>query len=109
MESGIQRANYTRPVKESNEFAGSFSNHAIRAVATDGLNQVKYLVVNDSNQCKIIFNFLKVVLAAFADCQLVTWNFKSMEFMRETTLSAAPTFIQIHRHRQVSNLFFFTS
>jgi len=49
MESGIQRANYTRPVKESNEFAGSFSNHAIRAVATDGLNQVKYLVVNDSN------------------------------------------------------------
>lgn len=40
----------------------------------------------------------KVVLAAFASRKLVTWHFKSSDVIRETDLSSAPCFVQIHRH-----------
>jgi hypothetical protein len=45
------------------------------------------------------FEFVQVVLGAFTNGQLTTWNFKSVEIVRETNLNAAPSFIQINRHR----------
>ena len=45
MESGIHRATYTRPKQDSEESLTTISNHAIRGVATDGLNQVSRLLI----------------------------------------------------------------
>ncbi|XP_046440161.1 WD repeat-containing protein 36-like [Daphnia pulex] len=77
MQSGIHRATYLRlDTEESSKLP--FTRNAVRGVVSDGLNQV--------------------VLGAFTNGQLTTWNFKSVEIVRETNLNAAPSFIQINRH-----------
>jgi len=102
MQSGIHRATYLRLDTEESSIL-PFTRNAVRGVVSDGLNQVrlKYLkkkLYSYTNH-KITFKRVQIVLGAFTNGQLTTWNFKSVEIVRETNLNAAPSFIQINRHR----------
>lgn len=101
MQSGIHRATYLRlDTEESSKLP--FTRNAVRGVVSDGLNQVRLeyeTLLCTINYHNVIFEFVQVVLGAFTNGQLTTWNFKSVEIVRETNLNAAPSFIQINRHR----------
>jgi hypothetical protein len=103
MQSGIHRATYLRlDTEESSKLP--FTRNAVRGVVSDGLNQVRIecetlLYTINYHNVFFFFEFVQVVLGAFTNGQLTTWNFKSVEIVRETNLNAAPSFIQINRHR----------